>query len=152
MGARSRDILAAVKTALQTVNGAGSYTYNLSGANAVVLFDGPPRSPPCVNISAPRSITAEHGLSLGDYKRGMVVEVLGLVGGSDTPGERGLLALDLADEMTEALEADRSLGGLVTDMIVRLVGVAGGVERAPGLGGCALEVEVYWFAHSGDGL
>lgn len=152
MAARSRQVLEAVKTALAAVDGTGVYTYDLSGSNAVVLFDGPPRSPPFVNISTSRGVTSKHGLSLGDYERGMVVEILGCVSGSDTPGERGLDALDLADDITAALEADRSLGGLVTDMTVRLTGVAGMVERAPGLGACALELEVYWYAHSGQGL
>lgn len=152
MAARSRQILEAVQTALGAVDGTGGYTYDLSGSNAVVLFDGPPRSPPFVNLSAARGVSAEHGLSLGDYKRTMVVEVFGCVSGSDTPGDRGLDALDLADDITAALEADRSLGGLAVDLTVRLVGVAGMVERAPGLGACALEVEIYWYAHSGQGL
>ena len=113
-----RQQLAAVKTALHTIDGTGSFTYDLSGTDSVAygiqLF---PDIVPRVQIAS-LSETSTHGIPLGFYERTASISLFGYVGAdSDEAGSRLLNATDLLNDMMLAIEADRTLGGLVLDVI-----------------------------------
>ena len=148
-----RTILTAIKTQIQNVNGSGSYTFNLSGADQVVLGESfqPHRVPGCyvyfLNVS-----TAQTGgtTRLNAYDRTMTCQVEGWVAAENsTPGNAALEAVDLMDDIMRALEADRSLGGNVRDIEISASSLDGQELDRPGLGLCILQLVVRYTETAG---
>lgn len=152
MASRLRSILGAVKTAISAVNGAGGYVYDLSATGIVqigepTMSDGP--QPPRVWIWL-TDIAGEHGPELGGYRRSASIAVSGVVPSTSTTREEHLLAAaDLLDDLSVALQADRTLGGYVLDVLVSGAPLSGAELGIPGAPAAILAVEVYYLEVGG---
>jgi len=138
-------ILSALKTAMQGVNGAGSYTYDLSATDQVNIgAQWPPPIVPYAYIRLVRVSTADTA-PLGHYGRTVECQVFGFVHATaDTAQARTTAAADLMDDLMLAIESDRKLGiGVVRDVHVEATAFDGGDENfAPGFGVAGMVVTV----------
>ncbi len=148
-----RTILAAIQTQIQNVNGSGSYTFNLSGTDQVVLGESfqPHRVPGCyvyfLNVTTAQTPGTTR---LTAYDRTMNVQVEGWCAAENsTPGNAALEAVDLMDDIMRALEADRSLGGSARDIEISASSLDGQELDRPGLGMCILSVVVRYTERAG---
>jgi hypothetical protein len=139
-----RSILAAVKTQIANVNGAGLYTFDLSGADAVVHGQAfqPHRVPGAYVFFGGLSTAQTGGVTvLTKYDRTMIIQVEGWCAAkSAAPADAALEAVDLMDDIMRALEADRSLGGNVRDIEISASALDGQELDRPGLGLCVLQI------------
>ncbi len=154
MASDTRAIVGAVVSALQGIDGTGSYVHDLSGTDRVQIGRPTPESqrlPGCWVAIA--SLDSEHGPELGGYLRRLVVEVEARAPATaDTTSERTLIAADLLDDVAAALEADRSLGGRVNDLLLTGIALAGDEAGIPGVALAMARVEIEWWATSGAGV
>ncbi len=137
-----KNVRDAIATAISSVNGTGTYTYDLSPDGRVIT--GPQVFPdvslPAANVHSPRW-TSEAGRQLGWRTRSIVVDVVGRVGASsDSSADREGNACDLGDDMTRALEADPTLGGVVHDLEITGGSVDGAALDLFEIGVCQLTV------------
>ena len=154
MASKARAILAAVKAALIAVNGAGVYVHNLTGS-ADCIKGGRPigtdfHLPACWVAAGP--LVSSHGMQLGRYRRDLVIDLQAQAAAPGTAEDRGLIAADLLNDITIAVEQDRTLGGLVLDLIVDGMSVDGDEAGMPGVAIALAQVKVYWHANSGAGV
>lgn len=151
----TKAILAAVRTALGNINGTGGYTYNLSPSAKRIIgrpTKGTEPRPPFAMIGL-GELRSEHGPVIGRYRRTLVIDVMAFAPTSaDTAAARQNAAADLLDDVCQAIEADRELGGLVTDLIVNAGTFEGASQGIPGTAGMYAEIEVYWDANSAAGV
>lgn len=114
-----RSILARIVTVLQGINGAGSYTYDVSGTDKVqigMVPIVPPRVPPCLFVWWQADVN-EHGQPVGWYRQTTRWGVGGYVSYSaETPQGHVNAVLDLKADVVRALETDRRLNNLVYDL------------------------------------
>jgi hypothetical protein len=154
VASKTRSILAAIKTALQAINGSGVYSYNLSSTDQVQI--GRPRPENTIFPSAWINIGSLQGISgdaLINMKRTLVVELEGRVSPSaQTAEERGLAATDLLDDLVTALESDQSLGGLVDNLEVSGIALDGDEVGLGSYGVAYAQVAVTWEQQRGTGL
>ncbi len=146
---RARQVLEAVVTALRTCPSvAGDASRVLVGSSAI------PARPPRIYIGAP-SITTTHDDALGNYRRTMVLQAVAYVAGEDAMARLGN-AMDLADEMAVALQADRHLttGGvrLVEDVIASFEPFDGEGLDMHQLGVVTGEIGVWWPSTTTEGV
>ena len=115
-----RTIMERVKTQLQNINGSGSYTYDVSGSDQVVIGQtfSSGRVPGCYLFTNGTTTKQEAGRTvLTRYDREMKVQIESWVPStSATAGTALLDALDMQDDIFRAIESDRSLGGNVRDV------------------------------------
>lgn len=143
-------ILDAILAALQGINGpAGGYTFDLSGGNRTTedRIDSPPRLPFAAMVL--EDIRTQHGPAIGDYNRTMRLRIVGWAPVSEnTTKARRDAALYMLGDIARALEADRSLGGRVLDVMVQGTAViaSDGSELATA---ALVLLEVHWFADTG---
>lgn len=154
MASKARAILGAVRTALAAVNGTGVYVHNLTGS-ADCIKGGRPLDtdfhyPACWVAAGP--LTSTHGPQLGRYRRELVIDLQARAAAPGTPDDRGLIAADLLNDITIALEQDRTLGGTVLDIIVEGMSIDGDEAGIPGVAIAMAVVKVYWHANSGAGV
>ena len=148
-----RTILAAIQTQIQNVNGAGSYTFNLSGTDQVVLGEAfqPHRIPGCyvyfLNVTTAQTPGTTR---LNAYDRVMTVQAEAWCAAENsTPGNAALEAVDLMDDIMRALEADRSLDGNVRDIEISASSLDGQELDRPGLGLAILSLVVRYTEAAG---
>jgi hypothetical protein len=153
MASTAQTAVARIVTDLQGITG-GSYTYDLSGNDRVIVAAGlPVEGRDLLVVLTPRAIHTEHGYALGNYIRTMPVSLLARVyATTDTPQARLYAGLDLVDDIATALEADRSLNGNVYDLKVSLETFDGDEYNLPGASLVAGTIEVYWDNPSGSGI
>ena len=155
MSADARTVIAAVKTRLQLINGAGGYVYDLSAADQVVLHAPvTPTTMPCLGVYFldMRSEQQAGREPLGYYRRTLRVAILGFVAGvSDSPSDRMLAAADLLDDISTALESDRTLGTSVAlDVIIQGEALSGSEDDLPSTVGIVQAVaEIWWRVRTG---
>ena len=148
-----RTILAAIQTQIQNVNGAGSYTFDLSGTRTVIGEAFQPHRVPACYIYFLNVATAQTPgtTRLTAYDRTMTVQAEGWCAAENsTPGNAALEAVDLMDDIMRALEADRSLDGNVRDIEISASALDGQeLDRGPGLGLCILQLVVRYTETAG---
>lgn len=152
MSSKSRAIVAAIKAQLATIDGTGDYVHNLSLPGRVKV-GRPPQQPtlPCVWIAV-ASLESSHGPQLGRYRRDLVLDIHARAKSADSTEERGMVALDLLDDILAALEVDRRLGGLVLDVIGTGMSLDGDEAQIPGCAVAVAQVGVYWHTPSARGV
>ncbi len=153
VASRARQALEAVLVKLAGITVGAGYHCTLSDPGQIFVGEGIPASagPLVVAIGDPR-IASEHGPQLGRYKRTLTVPFIGRVPATGGTGaERIYAALDVASDIKAALEADRTLGGLVLDLIVEADTFVGAEVGWTGCGGVSGTISVYWHANSGAG-
>ena len=148
-----RTILSAIQTQIQGVNGSGSYTFNLSGGDQVVLGESfqPHRVPGCYVYFLGLSTAQTPGTpALTRYDRTMTVQLEAWCAAeSSAPGNAALEAVDLMDDIMRALESDRSLGGNVRDIEISASSVDGQELDRPGLGLCIMQLLIRYTETAG---
>ena len=145
-------IASAMTSVLQTIDGTGLFTYNLSGTGQVeqLDLDGPPISrvrPYVAFYLGPRQdIRNGAGADLSQYGQTMSVDLVGVVSGGATPGAAVQAANNLEADIIRALHASRTLGSAaVHDLSVSTEIVTGpevdGRQRDAYV---AMTVELFW--------
>ena len=111
----------AVKAALASCTGTGSYTHDLTGNGRIMVglrAWGHVPEPPYVIVYSAGTPT-EHGGPLGMYSPAHRIGIIACAPVSSDDPETGVYAvLDLLADIRRALEADRTLGGTCYDLIV----------------------------------
>jgi len=106
-------------TALQAIDGSGDYTHDVSGTGKVgrARISMPPIGPPYVTVVFEDAPTS-HDQVLGTYRRDIRFTVAGWGKcASDTDEARAEAAINMADDILRAVEADRTLGDRVYDVL-----------------------------------
>ena len=159
MGSRARSILTKIKADIQGINGTGSYNYDLSGSDQVVI--GSQMNPvrvPCVYVYCDTATASQIAgtTPLTMYSRTMQVMVVGYVAGTDdSPEELHLRTWDLLADLKVALEADRSLtvSGVdkCDDLELSMTSTDGAQIGRPSLGIAVVSLTVKYRQNSGSG-
>lgn len=156
MSTTSGSVIDAVVAALATINGAGVYANNLSVSGQVIEGDPPDQSVALSGVCAyvdTGSLISENAPELGRFRRELVVQIYGFVpAAADTPSARKRATLSLLDDICAAIEGDRSLGGLVIDLIVQGRSFTGSGWGAPSIGVVYAEVIAYWWVDPAGGV
>jgi hypothetical protein len=129
----------------KTINGTGSYTYTLTGSDAVSIgiHETPPTSPH-VAISTYTEGVGEPGNTLNAVTVTWVVTVVGFVSATtDTEYARLSAADTLYNDLLDAIGGDRTLGGICRDVAPQTP-VMGATAQGtiPGYGWFALPLQV----------
>lgn len=115
-----RTVLTKVETTLLTINGTGSFSHDLTVDDAIQWgWTWPPPADVVVYIETVDG-DSRHGPPLGRYDRDPVIQLEAFV--ATTDGERKtrmLEAADLLSDIMRAFEASRSMGGDISDLILR---------------------------------
>jgi hypothetical protein len=110
--------IAEIAARLAVPNGAGAYTYDLTGDGRVVETEEVVTPPTLPYLTwRLQGIDEDDGPELGDYQRTARLLMVGYVAATaDTPTARRTAALNLADDIQTALRADRDLSGFALDV------------------------------------
>lgn len=128
MASRASDILDWLATQLATINGAGGYTYDLSGSGRIVIGSEAPTPTAMSGHPATCFVTdfrtgTEPGPTLSQFLRTMEVDIAAFAAtGDDLPLSRAKAAANLAADIDTALtgtQARRSGGGLFRDAVTQ---------------------------------
>lgn len=158
MGSRVRDILGRIKTDLVGINGTGSYNYDLSGDNQVIVAQAmDPVRVPCIYIYSDGMDTTQAAgrTILTQFDRTLRVMCVGYIAATnDDPEELHLRTWDLLADMQRALEADRGLGPpaapLCDDLELSMVATDGAQVGRPTMGIAVVALNVSFRQDSGS--
>lgn len=142
MASRSRQIVEKIKELVAVDFTAGESGLDMRNKVQVGAIIDPPYIPfGCVSFV---QATSEYGQSLGRYRITNTFEVYAFVGGGDVE-ERTINAMDLVEDMVEALCADRQIGlnVIVDDIKCAFVAEDGDRYGIEGVGIGYIEVQVY---------
>lgn len=142
MASRSRQIVEKIKELVAVDFTAGESGLDMRNKVQVGAIIDPPYIPfGCVSFV---QATSEYGQSLGRYRITNTFEVYAFVGGGDVE-ERTISAMDLVEDMVEALCADRQIGlnAIVDDIKCAFVAEDGDRYGIEGVGIGYIEVQVY---------
>jgi hypothetical protein len=142
MASRSRQIVEKIKELVAVDFAAGESGLDMRSKVQVGAIIDPPYIPfGCVSFV---QATSEYGQSLGRYRITNTFEVYAFVGGGDVE-ERTINAMDLVEDMVEALCADRQIGlnAIVDDIKCAFVAEDGDRYGIEGVGIGYIEVQVY---------
>ena len=150
---KERAILTQIKTQLANINGAGSYTHDVSGTDQVKI--GGKFSPdrvPSVHVWAVSTTTAQNPgrTLLVNYDRTMLAQVEIWVGSDSDGADLHLTVLDAQNDVMLALEADRTLASNVDDLEISASNYFGEVFDAPGLGVAVLQLRILYRETAGS--
>lgn len=149
MSARASAVLTAFCALVDNATG-------LTGTGKVIRGrppQGRPATVPCAYVWSDGIVSAQDGEALQCYRRELTIRVVAYQQAAGlAPGVRETAALDLLDDIVAAVEADRSVAGLVHDVIMDGASVVGDDFGLPGLLAAEIEARVYWSADSGAGL
>lgn len=138
MGSKERLILGAIKSQLEGIDATGTYTFDLSGDDQVMVGATmmPDRIPAIyIYASATQSVISPGRTVLRNYDRTLFVQIEAWVNATTSAvGEAHLRALDIQDDVFKAVESDRTLGGEVDDVILSGQTYDGEALQRPGLG------------------
>jgi len=142
MASRSRQIVEKIKELVAVDFTAGESGIDMRNKVQVGAIIDPPYIPfGCVSFV---QATSEYGQSLGRYRITNTFEVYAFVGGGDVE-ERTINAMDLVEDMVEALCTDRQIGlnAIVDDIKCAFVAEDGDRYGIEGVGIGYIEVQVY---------
>ena len=156
MGSTERDILDRIVTDLTAINGSGSYDYDFSGGDQVMIgMKAQPNRLPSAHIFPLRLSTSQSPgrTPLRRYDREFRVQIDVYVPATgDEPGNAIKAALDAQDDVMLALELDRSLGSTgVHDIEIEASAYDGAeLDLGPGLGVSTLLLTVRYSETGGS--
>lgn len=151
MASTARQVLAAMQSALQGIDGSGSYNYDLSDSADRVRLGSPTQTPArtCLYLAA-ATLEADVGEApMGMWRRSLECSVIGFIGATTkSKGDRVLEAWDLCADVVRALETDLTLGGLTLHLDITASATADGDEA----GGFEARVRTYWQSTAAGGV
>ncbi len=142
MASRSRQIAEKIKELIAVDFSAGESGLDMQSKVQIGAIIDPPYIPfGCVSFV---QATSDFGQSLGRYRITNTFEVYAFVGGADVE-ERTVNAMDLVEDMVEALVANRQIGlnSIVDDIKCAFVAEDGDRYGIEGVGIGYIEVQVY---------
>lgn len=142
MASRTRQITEKIKQLIAVDFSAGESGIDMQNKVQIGAIIDPPYIPfACVSFV---QASSEYGQSLGRYRITNTFEVYAFVGGGDVE-ERTINAMDLVEDMVEALCADRQIGlnAIVDDIKCAFVAEDGDRYGIEGVGIGYIEVQVY---------
>jgi len=145
-------IATALTAVLQSIDGTGSYTHNLSGADQVEQLDlnGPPvsRVRPYVAffLGSRQDIRGGADADLSQYGQTMSVDLLAVVSGGTSPSSAVQAAQDMEADILLALHGSRTLGSAkVFDLAVNTDIVTGSeVDGRNRDAYVAVTIDLFW--------
>ena len=119
MASNLNTILDKVVTALELINGAGVYTYDVSDGQSVIFgAEVYPARAPRINIFE-ISVATDFDAPLSEYRRLINLQLVGYVAAAnDTPESKVKAANNLLNDIMRALEADAQLSSTIIDLDV----------------------------------
>ena len=148
MASRTRQITEKIKQLIAVDFSAGESGIDMQNKVQIGAIIDPPYIPfACVSFV---QASSEYGQSLGRYRITNTFEVYAFVGGGDVE-ERTINAMDLVEDMVEALCADRQIGlnSIVDDIKCAFVAEDGDRYGIEGVGIGYIEVQVYSQSNTG---
>lgn len=149
MSARASSVVAAFVALVDNASG-------LTGTGKVIRGrppQGRPATVPAAYVWTDGLVSALDGEALTQFRRELTIRIVVYAQGSSmSPADREDAALTMLDDIVAAVEADRSIAGLVHDVILDGAAVNGDDFGLSGLLAAELEARVYWSADSGAGL
>ena len=142
MASRTRQIAEKIKELIAVDYSGGESALDMQNKIQIGAIIDPPYIPfGCVSFV---QATSEYGQSLGRYRITNTFEVYAFVGGGDVE-ERTVNAMDLVEDMVEALCANRQIGlnAIVDDIKCAFVAEDGDRYGIEGVGIGYIEVQVY---------
>lgn len=142
MASRTRQIAEKIKELIAVDFSSGESGLDMQDKVQIGAIIDPPYVPfACVSFA---QATSDFGQSLGRYRITNTFEVYAFVGGGDVE-ERTVNAMDLVEDMVEALVADRQIGlnSIVDDIKCAFVAEDGDRYGIEGVGIGYIEVQVY---------
>ena len=142
MASRTRQIAEKIKELIAVDYSGGESVLDMQNKVQIGAIIDPPYIPfGCVSFV---QATSEYGQSLGRYRITNTFEVYAFVGGGDVE-ERTVNAMDLVEDMVEALCANRQIGlnAIVDDIKCAFVAEDGDRYGIEGVGIGYIEVQVY---------
>lgn len=155
MGSTERTILERIKTDLAAVDGSGSYNYDFSATDAVLLGTEPagvaPRAPGIYIFPVSLSSSRVKGKTpLNSFSRVFVVQVDTWVPRTTATAENAMLAaVDAQSDVMRALENDPTLNSTVHDIEVDASAYDGEAIQVPGYGVATLRITVEYHEKRG---
>ena len=151
--ARERSILERIKNRIETVNGSGSFAYDLSGADQVKIgakFSGDRLPSAYVYATGITTEQVAGRTTLVNYDRPMSVNVELFVGANSAdPGEVHLVGIDAASDIMIALENDRSLNGNANDLEIAMSTFDGEEFDMPGIAVVVCQMQITYSETAG---
>lgn len=142
MASRTRQIAEKIKELIAVDYSGGESALDMQNKVQIGAIIDPPYIPfGCVSFV---QASSEYGQSLGRYRITNTFEVYAFVGGGDVE-ERTVNAMDLVEDMVEALCANRQIGlnAIVDDIKCAFVAEDGDRYGIEGVGIGYIEVQVY---------
>ena len=142
MASRTRQISEKIKELIAVDFSSGESGIDMQNAVQIGAIIEPPYVP-FASVSFSQA-TSEYGQSLGRYRITNTFEVYAFVGGGNVE-ERTVNAMDLVEDMVQALCADRQIGlsSIVDDIKCAFLAEDGGRYGIEGIGIGYIEVQVY---------
>ena len=156
MGSTERTILERLKTNCAAIDGSGSYNYDFSAADAVVLGSEPasvaPRAPGVYIYPVSVQSSRDGGrTALNRYSRVFVVQLdVWVPRTSETAESAMLAALNAQSDIMRALENDPTCGGSSHDIEIDASAYDGESVQVPGYGVAALRVTIEYTEKRGQ--
>ena len=148
MASTERSILERIQTDLEAIDGTGSYNYDFSATDAVVLGTEPvgtaPRAPGIYVFPLnTRSSRIKGKTPLNSYSREFHIQIDGWVPRTTESTSNAMIsAVDAQSDIMRALENDPTLGGVVHDLELDAATSDGEVLQLPGYGVVTLRMRV----------
>ena len=142
MASRTRQIAEKIKEIISADFSLGESALDMRTSVQIGAIVEPPYIPfACVSFA---QATSEYGQSLGRYKITNTFEIYAFVGGGDVE-LRTITAMDLVEDMVEALCTDRQIGlsSIVDDIKCAFIAEDGDRYGIEGIGIGYIEVQVY---------
>lgn len=142
MASRTRQITEKIQQLIAVDFSGGESGINMSNRVQIGATIDPPYVPfACVHFA---QATSEFGQSLGRYRITNTFEIYAYVGGGDLE-ERSMNAMDLVEDMVDALVSDRQIGlnSIVDDIKCAFLAEDGDRYGIEGVGIGYIEVQVY---------
>lgn len=139
-----------IETVLKAITVAADYNYDLDDDGQVLIGEGLPAGArkPMVVLTMANVATAD-GAPLGWFRRQLTVGVLGCVPSTSKQRTKVLAAIRLADDVTRAIDSDRSLNNTVLDVRAELDAVAGDEFGMAGMAVVNGTITAYWEVQEG---
>ena len=156
MASTERSILERIKVDLAAIDGTGSYNFDFSATDAVVLGTEPataaPRAPGIYVFTINTNSSRIKGKTpLNSYTREFYVQLdVWVPRTTESNANAMLAALDAQSDVMRALENDPTLGGVVNDLELNGVTYDGEAIQLPGYGVATLRVKVEYNEKRGN--